>query len=226
MAGRVEHLAAQPVRRGSRRCARRRGPHPGVLDDRGQVDVVDVGGPVDDPGVEAERRLVGLVEPLEAGQQAVDAVDRLALGVGPVQLDVAEGPLGLLARSSSRADHSAWRPRRGRAWRVDSARSMAWSWPAPAGAGPGPGRGTTSRARRWAGPRCRTGPLGEPLPHQVDEVAVAQRVGGAGGDLGDGGLVGRPAGGGVDDRGDHQVDGDDVDGPLGHAGELLEQARA
>ena len=38
------------------------------------------------------------------------------------------------------------------------------------------------------------------------------------------GLVGRVTGGGVDDGGDHEVDGDDVDGALGHAGELLQQA--
>ena len=38
------------------------------------------------------------------------------------------------------------------------------------------------------------------------------------------GSSGRPAGGGVDDRGHHHVDGDDVDRALGHAGELLQQA--
>ena len=38
------------------------------------------------------------------------------------------------------------------------------------------------------------------------------------------GSAGGSAGGGVDDGGDHEVDGDHVDGALGHAGELLQQA--
>src|SRR4029453_3934076 len=47
------------------------------------------------PGVEAERGPVLLAQRLGPGQQLVDAVDGLALGVRAVQLDVAERPLGL-----------------------------------------------------------------------------------------------------------------------------------
>ena len=42
------------VARGLGAALARRGLHPGVLDDRGQVDVVDVVGPVDDARVEGE----------------------------------------------------------------------------------------------------------------------------------------------------------------------------
>ncbi len=60
---------------------------------------MDVGGivaPVDHPGVEAEGGLVLRVESVPAGEEAVDAVDGLALGIGAVQLDVGQRPLHLL----------------------------------------------------------------------------------------------------------------------------------
>ena len=97
VAGRVEHLAAQAVLALLAGAAARRGAHAGVLDDRRQVDLGRVVVPVDDPRVEAEGGLVLGIEGGPALQQAVDAVDRLALGVGAVELDVGEGPLDLLA---------------------------------------------------------------------------------------------------------------------------------
>ena len=66
-----------------------------MLDDRGQVDVLDVARPGDHPWVEAERCLVGGVEALEELQRPVDAKTRLGLTVGPVELDIAEGAFGL-----------------------------------------------------------------------------------------------------------------------------------
>ena len=45
-------------------------------------------------------------------------------------------------------------------------------------------------------------------------------------DLHDLGLGRWVTSGGVDDRGDDEVDGDDVDDPLGHAGELLQHPAA
>ncbi len=69
-------------------------PHPGVLDDRGEVDLVDVGGPVDGCGVEAEGGPVVLVHAVPQGEEPVDAVEGVGLGVGAVELDVAECPVG------------------------------------------------------------------------------------------------------------------------------------
>ena len=66
--------------------------------------------------------------------------------------------------------------------------------------------------------------LAEPAAGVVDERAVLQRVDAAGCDLRDRwGLVG-PEGGDGDDRGDHEVDRDDVDGALRGAGECAEQS--
>jgi hypothetical protein len=156
----------------------RRGLDPGVLDHRRQVDLGDVAVPVDDPRVEAERR------PVVAGQAAVpqleqvlDAVDRLALGVGAVELDVGEGPLDLArACSSSRADHSACLPRSGSVCSAFSARSSTtlarFSWPCtrprpgkrPLGHDDGLALGVVDRV------------LGEPLRTRSTRRPVAQRV--------------------------------------------------
>ncbi len=66
--------------------------------------------------------------------------------------------------------------------------------------------------------------LAEPAAGVVDERAVLQRVDAAGRDLRDRwGLVG-PEGGDGDDRGDDEVDRDDVDGALRGAGECAEQS--
>ena len=68
---------------------------PGVVDDRRQVDLVDVVRPVDGARIEPELRLVDAVERLPERQQVVDLVDRLALRVEAVQLDVLERPFDL-----------------------------------------------------------------------------------------------------------------------------------
>ena len=66
--------------------------------------------------------------------------------------------------------------------------------------------------------------LAEPAAGVVDERAVLQRVDAAGRDLRDRwGLVGSEGGDG-DDRGDDEVDRDDVDGALRGAGECAEQS--
>ena len=65
-----------------------------MLDDRRQVDLPDVGRPVDGGRVEAERRPVVLVHAVPEGQEAVDPVERVGLGVGAVELDVAERAVG------------------------------------------------------------------------------------------------------------------------------------
>ncbi len=219
-----EHLATQAIGAVLDGAPARRGAHPGVVDDRRQVHVVHVGGPVDDPGVEAERVAIGLVEALVPGEQPVDPVDRLAFGVGTVELDVPEGPFGLvalllelggpgglLAPERQRLEH-----RLGPVHRRLGPLELALD------AAP-PGERPVGHDDRLA-LAVVEGTLGEPGAHQVDELAVAQRVGRSRRHLGDLGLVGGPAGRGVDDGGDHHVDGDDVDGALGDAGELLQQA--
>ena len=151
----------------------------------------------------------------------------LGLGVGAVELDVAEGPLGLgpallepgrplgLRAPERAARRAPSRPR--------SSTFMArCSWrlhPAPAGERPlghddGLALGVVERV------------LGEPAP------APGRR--GAGSAAGSGCRTPtwrRPVGSGsgpraatVDDGGHHEVDGDDVDHALGDAGELLQQA--
>ena len=76
---------------------------PGVLDDRRQVDVVHVDGPVDHGRVEANSRLVGSGgRASHSSSRRSTPEDGLGLGVGAVQLDVAEGPLGL-PRAAPRA---------------------------------------------------------------------------------------------------------------------------
>ena len=151
---------------------------------------------------------------------------RLGLGVGAVELDVAEGPLGLrsAAPRPGRPDRPARRARAGRpgparpAPRALVARLQLALDPAPSGERPlghhdGLAVGVVERV------------LGEPRLHEVDELAVAQRVPDARGHVVDGGPGGVGAGGGHgDDGGHHQVDGDDVDHALGDAGELLQQA--
>ena len=63
---------------------------------------------------------------------------------------------------------------------------------------------------------------GEPFPHQVDQVSVAERVHGSGGHLDDVRPVDGSSGGDGADTGDDQVDGDDVESSFGGSGELLE----
>ena len=88
----VEHLLAHPGHAIGADRRSRRGLHPGVLDDRRQVDLGDVGRPVDAARVDVEVGPVGGVEAVPDLHQVVDLVDRLALGVEPVELDVGRAP--------------------------------------------------------------------------------------------------------------------------------------
>ncbi len=79
-----------------------------------------------------------VVQPVPQGEQPVDPVEGLGLGVGAVELDVAEGPVGQ-GRAAPRgaAIHSACRPRIGQRAETRSARAMAlvarcsWRWTRP-----------------------------------------------------------------------------------------------
>ena len=208
-----------------------RGADPGVLDDRGEVDVADVGVPVDGGRVEAERPAVVGVHPVPQGQQAVDPVEGLGLGVGAVELDVAEGPVGqqvlllegghprrLAAPDGQRAHHLF-----GQVHGLGGPGQLALD-PAPAGERPrrhhdGLAVGVVERV------------LGEPALDQLDQAAVAERVPHAGGHVVDArplvlrlGSGQQRLGGHGDDGRHHQVDRDDVGDPLGHPGELPQQA--
>ncbi len=67
-----------------------------MLHDRRQVDVADVVVPVDGAGIEPERVALVRVDLVPQREQVVDAVDRFALGVRAVQLDVRERALGFV----------------------------------------------------------------------------------------------------------------------------------
>ena len=58
------------------------------------MHVVDVVVPVDDAGIEAEGPVILVVERVPQLEQPVHPVAGVGLGVGPVELDVAEGTLG------------------------------------------------------------------------------------------------------------------------------------
>ena len=189
------------------------------------MDVVDVLLPDDGPRIEGEVGLVGVAQEVEEGEGAVDPVARLGLGVGPVELDVAHGPLGHgTALLELRAEHGASSPQ-GQSSQdllngVDARGGSLELSLDPAATGEGPGRDADGLAAVVI-----ERPLREPLLDELDQSAIAQRVPHAGGDLVDGDLVvGRTVGGHGDDVGDHHVDRDDVDDALGDAGELLEQS--
>ena len=58
------------------------------------MDLEDVAVPVDDAGIETEPLVVLLVAAVPQLEQIVDPVPGVGLRVGPVQLDIPEGPLG------------------------------------------------------------------------------------------------------------------------------------
>ena len=163
------------------------------------------------------------VERVPAGEEAVDPVDRLALGVGAVELDVGErsldllplaleggGPRRLLATERQRLQRPLT-PVDGALGALELALHATAARERPVGNEDGLALDVVDRV------------VGEERAHHVDEVPVAQRVDGAGSHLGDGRLVGDGTGGGVDDGGDDEVDRDHVDRALGHTGELLQQ---
>ena len=169
-----QHLAPQPVVRGSGPVrAPGRGPDPGVLDDRRQVDLADVAVPVDRPrGSKQNVGLVVGVRRVPQGEQPVDAVDGLALGVGAVELDVAEGPLGLLAPLlDGGAPLGLLAPQRQRRDSTFSARSSTVlarsSWPCTR---PRPGNDHSGTTMGWPVAVVER-VLGEPGADQVDQAA-------------------------------------------------------
>ena len=202
--------------------------HPGVLEHRGQVDVVDVVVPVDDAGVEAERRVV--------------------VGVEGVPQRRSGGRPGSGRRSRCRRRRA--RRSRGPAW---PGRGGPRSVPPTRPACPGPASAVISRSatvmslvgpaqlalhpappgERPLGHADRLAPVvvervaAEPVLGQLDQVAVAQA--GSARPRRRGTRVGpsrarAPCAATAEDGGHDQVDRDDVDDALGHAGELAQQA--
>ena len=156
-------------------------------------------------------------------EQVVDLIDRLALGVEAVQLDVLEGPfdlepllferrreLGLLAAQRERLHHllAACDRRLG-------ACQLRLHAAAPREAP----LGNDDRLALVVVQRV----LGEEGADVVDERAVLERVDATGRDLRDRWSALGSGRGDGDDRGDHHVDGDHVDRALRRAGELLQQ---
>ena len=225
LALRIEHLLAHACHAVGADRRSRRGLHPGVLDDRRQVDLGDVGRPVDAARVDVEVAAVGLVEAVPDLHEIVDLVDRLALGVEPVELDVGQRPLDLealrldlrgplgLPSTERQVVQDLLAAGEHRLGTSELALDAATSDELP-----------LRRDDRLA-LRVVHRMLAEPAAGVVDERAVLQRVDAAGRDLRDRwGLVG-PEGGDGDDRRDHEVDRDDVDGALRGAGERARAVR-
>ena len=194
------------------------------FDDRGEVDLGDVGRPVDRPRVEVERRSVGVVEFAPREHQVVDLVDRLALGVEAVQLDVGERPLDLgalrldlrrpvgLASAQRQVLQHLLAGGQDRLGPVQLALDATAPRESELGDDDRLALGVVDRM------------LEEPAADVVDEHPVLQRVDAARGHLRDLGSSLGAQRGHRDDRSDHDVDRDHVDGPFGNAGELVEQA--
>ena len=201
------------------------GSNPGVLDDRVQMDVLDVMAPVDDRRVEAEGRLVGDSQTLEQPQGPVDPKARLGLAVGAVELDIAERPHGV--RSSLLETGAGFGPLTSEGERVHESLSRAQATgrppqlaldPTPAGEGPA-----------WDDDRLPTvvveRPFGEPPPDEVDELAVMERISDSGRDLVDGRAARvRSTGRDGDESRHDEVDRYYVHDALGHARELAKEA--
>ena len=201
-----------------------------MLDDRGQEDLVDVGLPVDGSRIEAEGLPVVLVHAVPEGEQPVDPVEGFGLGVGAVELDVAEGPVGedvlLLERGHplGLAPTDRQRPHDllGQVHGLGGPGQLALHPPStgerPCGHHDGLAVGVVD------------GMVGEPRLDQLDQAAVAEGIPDARGRVVDGRAPvlrvgdGHGLGGHGDDGGHHQVDRDDVGHPFGDAGELLQEA--
>ncbi len=186
---------------------------------------MDVVGPTDDGGVEAEGLALVGGEAVPQGQEAVDPEVGLGLGVGAVELDIAEGPLGpgvLLLDAGGQVGPLA---ADGQDAEEPFGQGEGGGGPAQLALHPAPAReGPLGDDDRLA-VGVVEGMLGEPRLHQVDELAVAQGVPHAGRHLVDAGAAGvGPGGGHGQDGRHHQIDRDDVDHPFGDAGELPQQS--
>ncbi len=155
--------------------------------------------------------------------QLVDLVDRLTLGVQPVELHVLVGAVDVALLLLELG-----RPRRLLAPERQCLQGTL--------AGLGDGLGSLQLLLHLAAGGEH--PLGnvdrlslgvvqrvfaEPLTNVVDQQLVAKRVDATAGDVCDAGRVLGTDGGDRDDGGDHDVDGDDVDRAFGDARELLQQ---
>ena len=182
--------------------------------------------PVDDARVEPESLVVRFVAVAPQREEVVDPVPRVGLGVRAVERHVPEGALGqsvpfldaggqlrLLAPDRQGSEDSFRRRHR----RVGSL-ELALHPPAP-------GERPLRDADRLAALVVeRIAP--EVLLAQLDEAPVPQGIADPGGDVEHARATGlRAVRSHRQDGGHHHVDGDDVDDPLGHAGELAEQAR-
>ncbi len=206
-----------------------RGAHPGVFDDRRQVDVVDIGGPVDDTRVEAEQSAVLLVHPAPQGQQAVHPVAGLGLGVGAVELDVAQGPVGQEVLFLEGGHPGGLAPPDGQGPDQPLGQVHGLRRPGQLALDPPSARERPFGHDDGLAVGVVQGVLGEPLGHQLDQAPVAERVPYTGGHVVDAGtlvVVGRRRqclpGHGQDGR-HHQVHGDHVGHPFGDAGKFTEQ---
>ena len=125
-----EHLAAQPADAVGASSCPASVFDPGVLDDRRQVDLADVVGQSTLRGskLNAARSAASRLVPHR--QQVVDLVDRLALGVQAVQLDVLERPLDLWRLRLELAPTGRPACRAAAAPAAPSRRGRSPSWPA------------------------------------------------------------------------------------------------
>ena len=147
-----------------------------VLEHRRKVDLVHVVVPIDGGRIEFEPGMVVAVTGLPQRNQVVHPVARVGLGVGAVELDVAEGTLGqrvpvlhpggqlrLLAADRQGSDH-LFHERHGRIG--------AFELPLDP---PPPGEGPLGHVDGLA-PVVVEGVAAEEVLRQLDEVPVAQRV--------------------------------------------------
>ena len=188
------------------------------------MNLGDVVLPVDDSRVEVERGTVVVAEGVPQCEQVVDLVDRFTLGVEAVELDVLlrgldlgplvverRGELGLAAAQRERVEHLLGAGEHCHRT-VELALDLAAPGEVPLG----------HQDRLTLGVVQRV--LGEPTADVVDHRPVLERVHAARCDLGDRrGPLGAGRGD-ADDRCDHDVDRDHVDGAFRHPRELLEEA--
>ena len=188
------------------------------------MDGADVHRPVDALWVEVEGGLIARIERIPHSHQTINLIDRLAFGVQAVELHVFEGAidLGLLLLQvrSPRRLLAAQRQCLQHALRLLRNRLRALQLfldPTTCGELP---LGHFDRLAFSVVQRV----LGEPGAHVVDQCLVLQRVDPAAGDLRDRrSAVGADRSNG-DDRGNDDVNRDDIDCSFRYTGELLQQA--
>ena len=199
--------------------------HPGVLDNRRQVDLVHVLVPVDGAGIELEAVVVDLVERAPELHQVVDPVAGVGLGVRAVELDVAQSTFGEGMTILNPGGQLRLCPpdRQGSEQLLRKAHHRVGPPqlsldPTPAGERP------FGHADGLAALVVERVPL-EEVGRQLDQSSVAQRVPHSRGHVVHlrRSRLGPACRHGQDGR-HHQIDGDDVHDPLGDAGELTQQA--